>query len=71
MIFNKKVGNSPTTWRRIYPELVIVGNLASDVSVETIQGYPATLVSVSLAPIRTIVVVARKHQQRTHLFAAP
>jgi hypothetical protein len=46
MIFKKKVGHSATTWQEIYPELVIVGNLDSDISVETIQGYPATLVSV-------------------------
>lgn len=36
MIFKKKVGYSATTWQEIYPELVIVGNLASDVSVEMI-----------------------------------
>jgi len=71
MIFNKKVGHSPTTWRGIYPELIIVGKLASGISVEMIHGYPRTFVSVWLYSIRTIILLARKHRQRTHLFAAP
>ena len=60
MIFKKKVGHSATTWREIYPEVVIVGKLASGVSVETIHGYSGTFVSVWLYSIRTRVVVARK-----------